>query len=326
VDSSEQVGASAPSAPGGGGVTRNNSSSFRTVAPHAATGEAMGPLKDLPGFWHGTGFNLIARPDFDAGNEDGFFLELNLLQESIEFTPIGSPVMNRGSVQDDIALFGVTYLHRVTDATSGGALHIEPGVWLNVPPTTDPPADASVARLATIPHGNAVCASGPVQVVVPDGIPDIPPSNTVPFPIGSEPPPPGTKNPFKAYDLSSDWKYRTHPLPEGITQEMVDDPINSLRDALRGQTLTHITRLIATTAPDGAGVGNIPFITRNADTLVLESVWAIERVLRPPDVGWTTDPESPNELLQLQYAQTALLNFRGMSFPHVSVGTLTKAF
>lgn len=326
MTTSQQFGASAPSAAGNGGATQNNVSSFRTVAPHAATGEAMGPLKDLPGFWQGTGFNLIARPDYDPANEDGFFLELNVLQESIEFTPIGSPVMNRGSVQDDIALFGVTYLHRVTDARSGGALHIEPGVWLSVPPTTDPSADASVARLATIPHGSAVCAFGPVEEVVPDGPPEIPPSNTVPFPIGAEPPPPGTKNPYKAYDLSADCKYRTHPLPESITQAMVDDPINVLRDALRGQTLTHITRLFAMTASDGGGVANIPFIERNADTPALESVWAIERVQRPADVGSAADEDSPDELLQLQYAQTALLNFRGMSFPHVSVGTLTKAF
>jgi hypothetical protein len=326
LTNSRQVGAPAPSVAGNGGATQNIVSSFRTVAPHAATGEAMGPLKDLPGFWHGIGFNLIARPDFDPDNEDGFFLELNMLQESIEFTPIGSPVMNRGSVQDDIALFGVTYLHRVTDATTGGALHIEPGVWLSIPPTTDPPADASVARLATIPHGNAVCAFGPVEQVVPDGLPEIPPSNTVPFPIGSEPPPPGTKNPYKAYDLSADYKYRTHPLPERITQAMVDDPINLLRAALQGQTLTHITRLFAMTAPDGDGVANIPFIKRNAEAPELHSVWAIERVKRPRDVGSAAEEDSPDELLQLQYGQTALLNFRGMSFPHVSVGTLTKAF
>jgi len=35
---------------------------------------------------------------------------------------------------------------------------------------------------------------------------------------------------------------------------------------------------------------------------------------------------SGNEFLQLQYSQTALLNFRGLSFPHVTVGTLIKAF
>jgi hypothetical protein len=32
------------------------------------------------------------------------------------------------------------------------------------------------------------------------------------------------------------------------------------------------------------------------------------------------------EYQQLQYSQTALLNFRGLSFPHVTVGTLIKAF
>ena len=30
--------------------------------------------------------------------------------------------------------------------------------------------------------------------------------------------------------------------------------------------------------------------------------------------------------LPLQDSQTALLNFRGMSFPHVTVGTLIEAF
>lgn len=306
------------------GTRTHDASAFRAVAPLSETGDALGPLKDLPGYWQGTGFNLIARPDFDSENEDGFFLQLSMLQESLEFTPIGSPIMNRGSEQEDIALFGVTYLHRVTDAADGGALHIEPGVWLSIPPTTDPPADASVARLATIPHGNSVCAFGPVQDVVPDGPPEIPPTNTVPFPIGSEPPPPGTKNPYKAYDLSQETKFRTNPLPAGLTQAMIDDPIEVLRDPLRRQTLTHITRLIAMTPPEGA-VGNIPFITRNANTPMLESVWAIERVQRPPDPKSGVS-DDVSEFLQLQYAQTALLNFRGMSFPHVSVGTLVKAF
>ena len=32
------------------------------------------------------------------------------------------------------------------------------------------------------------------------------------------------------------------------------------------------------------------------------------------------------EVLQLQYSQTALLDFGGMSWPHVTVGTLIRAF
>ena len=79
-------------------------------------------------------------------------------------------------------LYGVTYLHRVTDAATGGALHIEPGVWMRIPPTTDPEAKESLARLYTIPHGNSVCAVGFPQYVVPDGLPDDPAGQHNPVP------------------------------------------------------------------------------------------------------------------------------------------------
>ncbi len=209
----------------------------------------------------------------------------------------------------------MTYLHRVTDATTGGALHIEPGMWLNIPATADPQADASIARLATIPHGNAICTVGFAEDVVFDKLPTIPPANTVPFKIGSEAPPPGTKNPFPEYDLSIDSSFRTVPLPAGITQAVIDDPNVAVREALEGHILTHIRRLITSTALAG-GIGNIPFIVNNANAPSLESVFAIETVQGPLGTDY----------LQLQYSQTALLNFRGMSFPHVTVGTLIKAF
>lgn len=297
------------------GVNPKDLSSYRAVSPQQTTADNLGPLKDLPGFWQGTGVSIIARPDYSAGNENGVFVELNVLQETIEFTTLGSPVMNRGSLQDDIALYGVTYLHRVVDANTGGALHIEPGVWLNVPPTTEPAAGASIVRLSTIPHGNSVCAVGFVQDVVPDGMPEIPAANTVPFPVGGEVPAPGTKNPFVQYDLSTPTKFRTSPVPAAITQAIIDDPNQAVRDALIGHTLTHITRLIVSTTAAG-GICNMPFITRNANAVSLESVFAIEQVQGPLDT----------DFLQLQYSQTALLNFRGMSFPHVTVGTLIKAF
>ena len=287
---------------------------YRAAPSQQATAANLGPLQDLPGFWEGTGFGLIARPDHSGGNPDGVFLQLNLLRETIEFTPIGSPVFNRGSVEDDIALYGVTYLHRVTDGVTGEALHIEPGLWLNVPPAggqTDP----SIARLATIPHGNAACTVGQAEDVVFDGVPDTPAANTVPFEIGTAPPPPGTPNPFPQYDLATATPFRTAPVPAEITQPVIDDPNILLRTALDGRTLSRVTRLITTTASAG-GIDNIPFIVTNADAISLESVFAIEAV-----VG-----RAGTEYLQLQYSQTALLNFRGRSWPHVTVGTLIKAF
>lgn len=288
---------------------------YRAVPSQRASAENLGPLINLPGFWEGTGFNMIARPDSSGGNPNGFFLQLSLLRETIEFTTIGSPVFNRGSAQGDISIYGVTYLHRVTDGITGEALHIEPGLWLTIPATTAPKAGPSIARLATIPHGNSACTVGSAEDVVPDGLPVIPSANTVPFAIGGQAPDPGTRNPFAEYDLSVDSPFRSVPLPPGITQPAIDDPNALLRQALQEQEITHITRLITSTDTAG-GIRNIPFIVGNADTPILESVFAIETVRGPQG----------REYLQLQYSQTALLNFRGLSWPHVSVGTLVKAF
>lgn len=293
---------------------------LRAASTHVAAADRLGPLQDLPGFWEGVGFSLIARPNFGGGNHNGIFLQLNLLRETIEFTPIGSPVFNRGSAQGDIAIYGVTYLHRVTDAVTGGGLHVEPGMWLNIPPTTAPDAKGSIARLATVPHGNSICSVGFSEEAVFDGLPTIPPANTIPFNVGEQPPPAGTKNPFVEYDLGIPSAFRSNPLPPEITQAVVDDPNVLVRKMLQRQAeqgcrLTKILRLITQTGAKD-GIDNIPFITKNADASGFFSVFAIESVQ-----GATGD-----DFLQLQYSQTVLLNFGGMSFPHVTCGTLIKAF
>jgi hypothetical protein len=293
-----------------GALTAENIASFRAVPPLEALHDKLGLLHDLPGFWSGSGFNLIARPDFQGANK--IFLELSMTHETIEFSTIGSPVANRGSLQDDIDIFGVTYLQRVMDAGTGGALHIEPGMWINIPPTTAPKADGSIARLATIPHGNAMSAVGTAQAVA-SGL-NIPPANTVPFKIGTAEPKPGTPNPLPEYDLSTENRFRTNPLPPEITQALVDNPNVLLTAALVGQTVKNFVLLTVDTK-DAGGIENIPFLVKNADAARLSSVFAIEHV------------ENSGELfLQLQYSQTVLLDFDGMSYPHVSVGTLIKAF
>lgn len=293
----------------------------RAVMSQQSMCERLGALQNLPGYWEGVGFSLIARPHFGPDAPNGFFLQLNMLRESIEFTTIGSPVFNRGSQQEDMAIYGVTYMHRVTDASTGGALHIEPGMWLNIPATTAPVAEASIARLGTIPHGNAFCTIGFAQDAEFDRIPGIPPANVIPFPIGGTPPPPGSENPYSEYNLAIPTAMRSQPLPPEITQALINDPNQMLRDTLdtqvnhEGKVINWITRLITKTA-DSKSIGNIPFITANADTLEFDSVFAIESI---------TD-SCGDESLQLQYSQTSLINFRGMSYPHVAVGTLTKAF
>lgn len=104
----------------------------------------LGALAKLPGTWTGNGFNLIARPDKQGGLP--FFLELDATKETLEFMPIAGPIPNRGSRQDDVSFLGLTYLQQISDAVTSGGLHIEPGIWLSVPATTVPEAEASVVR------------------------------------------------------------------------------------------------------------------------------------------------------------------------------------
>ena len=137
------------------------------VAPDNATVLAnLGLLGELAGTWHGMGFNLIARPDFE-GNAN-LYLQLNQTHETLKIDPIGSSIPNRGFGQNDIELFGLTYLQKISDAPTGGALHIEPGIWITQPATTYPPETAPqggqiVARMGTIPHGNSLLAQGAAQ-------------------------------------------------------------------------------------------------------------------------------------------------------------------
>jgi len=137
-------------------------SSTRYVLDHAALKE-LGHLRELSGTWEGRGFNLIARPDFhDKAN---LYLQLNQTHETLTITPIGSAIPNRGFGQDDINLFGLSYLQKIHDHHTGGALHLEPGLWITQPGTTypreyPPPNGQIIARLASIPHGSAVLAQG----------------------------------------------------------------------------------------------------------------------------------------------------------------------
>jgi hypothetical protein len=289
--------------------------SFRAAPKQSSLAESLGPLRDLPGNWQGPGFSLIATPDTDPGNEDGFYLQLNMIHETIDISPIGSPVQNRGCAQGDISLYGVTYVQKVTDAVSGGALHIEPGLFLRIPATSAPQAEESVARLGTVPHGNAFCIVGEAKEVDVNGTFPIPPACTVPFPTGTARPSPGSPNPYKAYDLSQETPYRTSPLHPEITQELVDNPASFNQRAMEGQTIRHMTVLEMSTQAAGA-VANVPFITHNANTVDFDCGFAIEHVVGP-DGG---------EFLQLQYQQTTMLEFRGTSFPHIVAATLVKAF
>jgi hypothetical protein len=161
----------------------------------------LGPLAFLAGSWRGPGFNAIWRPDNPASdpvtipaNPTKRFLELNLTNDSFDFHVIPGVVPNRGlGPQTDLSLYGLHYLQRVSDAdpvpskkvlphgystTARQALHIEPGLFMNVPaaPETTPPVKPTIVRMGSIPHGVTVLMQGPTPETKPTpGPPNIPP-------------------------------------------------------------------------------------------------------------------------------------------------------
>lgn len=279
---------------------------FRASSPVEETAPLLGPLAELPGTWFGTGFSLISRPLF--GGTLPFFLEVNATHETLSFTEIGAPIPNRGSGQPDIFFLGVHYLQQISDAVTKGSLHLEPGLWLNVPATTDPPADASVVRLATIPHGDSLLAQGR-SLVVPSG-PDIEPVSSTPTSSAN----PGT--PLPAAYLAP---FTTTPVPPGIPQGAIANPNLVLTDAIKNQKIVETTVLIIdTTTPIGGlsgGIENMPFTVRNANATKMSAIFWIEKVQRENGDG---------HFMQLQYTQTVNLNFLDIDWPHIQVATLVK--
>ncbi len=281
---------------------------FRASAPTAEAGPDLGPLLELPGTWVGSGFSLISRPD--KHDDKPFFLELNSTRETLTFTQIGAPIPNRGSGQDDIFFLGVHYLQQISDAVTQGALHLEPGMWLNLPATTEPVAPASVVRLATIPHGDALLAQGR-SLTVPSG-PEIDVADSTPtFSTG-----PNAGQPVTGQYLDP---FTTTPLPPGIPRGAIANPNVVLTDAIKNQKIVETTVLIIDTKTQiggtAGGIENIPFVVRNADATSISAVFWIEKVQREHGDG---------HFLQLQYTQTVILNFLGIDWPHIQVATLVK--
>ncbi|MGB7282765.1 MAG: hypothetical protein WBE13_10920 [Candidatus Acidiferrum sp.] len=87
-------------------------SSVRISHDDATIRKELGLLADLIGTWEGEGFNLIARPDFEQ--KVNLYLQLNQTRETLKFDPITAPIPNRGFGQNDIALFGLTYLQKIS--------------------------------------------------------------------------------------------------------------------------------------------------------------------------------------------------------------------
>jgi hypothetical protein len=298
---------------------------FRASAPSATLHAKLGPLAELPGTWMGKGFNLISLPDFQ--NQNSFRLKLNATQETLTFAPIGAPIPDRGFFQNDIFFVGLHYFQQVSDAFTSEGLHVETGMWLQVPETTDPAKKASVVRLSTIPHGDSLLAQG--HATSNRGFsPPFAPTDVIPFTLDSQT---GARNDVTDQHYLA--PFNNVQLPPGIPARSQFDPSLVLTEALNnelnaGHTMVHAEVILVNARPVGGinntpvkpkpedigGIVNMPFIRVNANAGSFSALFFIE----------TMQNTDGSQFLQLQYTQTVILEFENLLWPHISVGTLVK--
>lgn len=275
----------------------------------AATSPApLGPLAAFVGDWVGNGLNTIFRPDNSVtptplpnplvpppARLDNV-LELNLTSENLTFSrPLGS-VPNRGTTpQGDIFLNGVPYLQTISDVTIHGekvGIHVEPGLWMHVPPTNTPAiAQETIFRMGSIPHGTTIEAQGIFTTIA--GPPTIDRVDITPFVTGD----PTKKITFPSQTATD---ANTPRIPQDlssfiaagtITQALLDDPNSLLRNHISKQKIIQTIALIISTAPPppaplfGGGTDNIAFLlgqaaatAPNAQATQMTAVFWIETV------------------------------------------------
>ncbi len=237
-----------------------------------------------------------------------------MTSEQLDFGPALKNIPNRGLLQPDISLVGLNYLQQISDANTNTKQHFEPGVWITVPQTSDPQEPRTVARLASIPHGTTILVQGTARASA--GAPSIPEVSIKPFTIGH----PDHRIGFPEQTLSTPSQFRTSGAGlTAITQQMVDDPNSVLRAGPSPQITTTTTLHVSShdASLPGGGTANIAFL--QGGTGGPNAVAA-----RVTATFWLETLQADTRPRRLQYSQLVLLNFAGLSWPHITVATLHK--
>lgn len=273
------------------------------LAAEAALPEPdLGAIARFTGTFKGAGFNSIFRPqDFavsptklpnPAHGPNDNILELNLTEETLSFSPALGSIPNRGMVQADVFLNGIPYLQTINDVSDPAqpvGIHFEPGVWLSVPATTAPAGDATLVRMASIPHGTTIEAQGTSFTV--KGGPHIDPVDITPFQIGD----PASPVKFPSQDVNDNGTFRVPQdlksfIADGtITQDILKDPNLILKNRADAQNITSTTVIVISTNPAdplfGGGTDNIAFLlgdktatNPNANAVQMTAIFWIETV------------------------------------------------
>jgi hypothetical protein len=294
----------------------------------------LGPFGTLPGRWvgRGRGWNMIALPFAQPGPLD-YRLLLNQYDEELNFSLVDKGVPNRGvsadqQTQTDQRVVTLDYeqvVHQVAvvdepasleTGLPGAAIHHEPGLFLNMKNRI--PDGFDIARLGTIPHGDAVLALGKSSVE--QGLAPIRPVDGLPIGVSHDLVNNRYLSPYKHFHDNPFKGNVGFPGFQGF------DPVAPhllLEAATAGQTVTQTTVLDFDSSHPTGGIKNIPFVVRKADAASMKATFWIQQLAPEPD-GLV--------VLQMQYVQVVMLDFfpkrdglpGRISWPHVSINTLTK--
>lgn len=306
---------------------------------------ALGDLMQLPGTWEnvdnlvGHGWNMIALPYKEPGRvvnpntpdqKSDFRLLLNQFNETLTFSIADKGVPNRGAAfaqvfDRDQHLAALQYLQNIVQIAAADSpqtadtadtpkesatIHHEPGLFLHLFSQTDGGPD--IARLATIPHGDAVLALG--SGVVANGGPNFNHiGDFTPLPLGVDAD--VDHNPY----LAPYKHFKDNPFKNLFNPT---DPLALLKAAVQGVNIKTTTMLTLDTELATGGIHNIPFVVKQANASRMRSVFWIEEL---EDLDTNGNPQ-----FMLQYAQRVLLDFFPVGdpkvglirWPHISINTM----
>ncbi len=303
----------------------------------------LGHLGLLPGVWGNAdayvdhGWNMIALPLKVPGTQitppqsSAFRLLLNQYNETLTFSVIDTGVPNRGPGQTllfdtDQHLAALQYIQDITQNSATdfpttpstpdtpkavAGIHREPGLFLNMWSQTD--GGPQIARLATIPHGNAVTALG--DAVCYDGPPNF-------AHIGDFLSP--ATGPGISADIDNDVFHAPYKIFRDAPFHGLFNPIDPLA-RLKGDTPANVkrtTQITVDTTLASGGITSIPFIAKRANATAMRAVFFIEELDALP-VGGVPQ-------IVLQYAQKVVLDFAVspgdpntlIKWPHISLNTM----
>ncbi|KAF2667420.1 hypothetical protein BT63DRAFT_456719 [Microthyrium microscopicum] len=294
-----------------------------------------------------------ANPGISLPDDD--LLELNLTHEIWTFPSkkgnlgdVPNRVAGQGdealpSKRHDLFMKGIPYTQLVRDVTaksSGGSripvdnlgaakvstqqddvedIHFEPGLFMHVPPTEVPQNNATICRMASIPHGTTINAQGEVAPIMNnpkspatpnDGFqPDFPLASSKPFPLAG-----GGEITLPHFSLTNGAATR---LPQKIattseiTQELVNNPNTLLKSHNAGKAFSQVIQFTVSTLPtlpvDSLARQACPHLAAKA--AIDDAKAAIDKALKDIDLKLTSvttskEKEEVNKSLQaLKVAQ-----------------------